>query len=406
MFAMGDAFKHAGIVGGPVLTFILGIICIYNNHVLVNCSNLMRDRRKMDKGPNFPVTVEMCFEEGPDSFKRWSNLARKSVKAFVIITQLGFCCVYFVFVSSTIKYVVDPHNLILDVRVWMVIVFVPIVMSCMVRSLKYLAPISLGSNLCVCTALLLTLYISFQDLPDASSRPLFAHWTNLPLFFGTTIYAFEGISLVLPLQNEMKNTRRFGTTFGVLNLGMSVVTTLLILVGFVGYLKYGDGVQGSLSLNLPKNDPLSDSVQAMLALGIASTFALQFYVASDLIWQDVKARFGPFSRPLTWEILLRFMLVLFTMLLAAVIPMLGLFISLIGAVSSTALALVFPALSDMALRCAPPANGPLKSKHHFFRLSIDAVTLIVAFVGFVSGTYCSISQIVHAFQTGEDQGGH
>lgn len=36
MFAMGDAFKNAGLLLGPLLTIFIGIICFYGNHILVS----------------------------------------------------------------------------------------------------------------------------------------------------------------------------------------------------------------------------------------------------------------------------------------------------------------------------------------------------------------------------------
>lgn len=52
----------------------------------------------------------------------------------------------------------------------------------------------------------------------------------------------------------MKNPKQFSTSFGVLNVGMVITTSLLILTGFMGYLKFGDAVEGSLTLNLPEED--------------------------------------------------------------------------------------------------------------------------------------------------------
>jgi proton-coupled amino acid transporter len=56
---------------------------------------------------------------------------------------------------------------------------------------------------------------------------------------------------VLPLQTEMKYPDKFNSPFGVLNVGNVIVTLLLLIVGFIGYLKYGEEVEGSLTLNLP-----------------------------------------------------------------------------------------------------------------------------------------------------------
>jgi len=39
--------------------------------------------------------------------------------------------------------------------------------------------------------------------------------------------------------------------FGLLNVGMVMIILFYALVGFVGYLKFGEGVLGSITLNLP-----------------------------------------------------------------------------------------------------------------------------------------------------------
>jgi len=59
---------------------------------------------------------------------------------------------------------------------------------------------------------------------------------------------------VLPLQSEMKKPELFIRPFGVLNVGMTIVTSLILVMGFLGYLKFGDAVEGSLTLNLPKKE--------------------------------------------------------------------------------------------------------------------------------------------------------
>ena len=41
---------------------------------------------------------------------------------------------------------------------------------------------------------------------------------------------------------------------GILNSAMVVVTILKINIGFFGYLKYGDAIRDSISLNLPAED--------------------------------------------------------------------------------------------------------------------------------------------------------
>lgn len=98
----------------------------------------------------------------------------------------------------------------------------------------------------------ITFYYSIQDLPSISERKLIYTETHqLPLFIGTIMYLYEGIGMVLPLRNSMKRPKEFSSSFGVLNVGMAVLTVLFLTFGCVGYWKYGEDVQPSLSLNLP-----------------------------------------------------------------------------------------------------------------------------------------------------------
>lgn len=90
-----------------------------------------------------------------------------------------------------------------DVHILMAIIFVPMVSTAMVRSFKYLVPFSIIANVMSMTAVVLTMYISMQDLPPVSSRPAVADLYRLPLFFGTVIYCFEGIGLVSILPSMM-----------------------------------------------------------------------------------------------------------------------------------------------------------------------------------------------------------
>lgn len=77
-------------------------------------------------------------------------------------------------------------------------------------------------------------------------------------------------------------------------------------------------------------------------------------------------------------------------MLAEAIPQLGLFISLVGAVSSTALALVFPPIIEMVV-CWQNASLGL------FTISKDILIVLIGLLGFVTGTYESITSIIKAF---------
>lgn len=105
------------------------------------------------------------------------------------------------------------------------------------------------------TGLVISYYYSAQDLPPLTERNFIpSDFHQLPLFFGTALFSFEGIALVLPLSNSMRNPESFSKPYGVLNIGMVIVTGIFISFGAIGYWKFGEETHGSLSLNLPTDE--------------------------------------------------------------------------------------------------------------------------------------------------------
>lgn len=58
----------------------------------------------------------------------------------------------------------------------------------------------------------------------------------------------------MPLENNMKKPQHFIGLCGVLNQGMSGVTLVYMIIGFFGYLRYGDDIKGSVTYNLPREE--------------------------------------------------------------------------------------------------------------------------------------------------------
>lgn len=117
----------------------------------------------------------------------------------------------------------------------------------------------------------------------------------------------------MPLENEMKKPRLFGSPCGVLHVGMASIISLYVGMGFFGYLRYGDKVEGSITLNLESTEVLAKVVQILLALAIYVTHALQCYVAVDIVWNEyISRKVRKDSRKIFWEYVVRTLLVLVT----------------------------------------------------------------------------------------------
>ncbi|XP_055636354.1 proton-coupled amino acid transporter-like protein CG1139 isoform X2 [Toxorhynchites rutilus septentrionalis] len=388
ILAMPDAFKNAGLYVGLIGTLLMGAICTHCMHILVKCSHELC-RRLQVPSLNFSEVCHRSFESGPMGLRRYSTVAKNLINLFLVVTQLGFCCVYFVFVAANIREVVAHYFFDLDTRVYLLLMLIPMVLLNLVKNLKYLTPISLVAAFLTVAGLACTFNYVLQDLPNTHTVKPFASWAQLPLYFGTAVYAFEGIGIVLPLENNMKTPDDFGGWTGVLNTGMVIVACLYTAVGFFGYLKYGESVQGSITLNLPGDQFVAQLVRIMMALAIFFSYGLQFYVPMTIVTPVIKRQLHSEQAQLIGEYLTRVGLVVFTFLLAAMIPNLGAVISLVGAVSSSTLALIFPPLIEI-ITFWPDGLGK-----RYWILWKDIAIMTFGICGFVFGTYSSIAQILY-----------
>ncbi|KAJ8946515.1 hypothetical protein NQ318_004650, partial [Aromia moschata] len=141
ILAMPDAFRNAGWVVGLFGTMFMGVVCTHCMHMLVGCSHELC-RRTQRQSLNFSEVVESAFQTGPEFLQKYAKLAKTLINIFLCITQLGFCCVYFVFVAANIHDVVKHYFFEMSVHWYLLLLLFPMVLLNWVKSLKYLTPAS------------------------------------------------------------------------------------------------------------------------------------------------------------------------------------------------------------------------------------------------------------------------
>ncbi|XP_046645066.1 proton-coupled amino acid transporter-like protein CG1139 [Daphnia pulicaria] len=391
IFAMPSAFLNSGIWVGSVLLPVMAIICTHCMQMLVRSAAIMKKREGDFSISYADVAETACKTSNNPNYAKYARAFSITINVFICITQFGFCCVYLVFTSTNLQQVVEYYTEVgWDVRIYMCFLAIPLIFLNWIRNLKLLAPVSLVANVLQMSSIVVVFYYIFRDpLPPVNSRPAFGSWGGLPLFFGTTVFTFEGIALVLPLQKDMRRPWDFKGWTGILNTGMVIVTCIYIAMGFYGYLQYGEDILGSITLNLPQDEVLAQVVKILLVIAICGNYAMQFYVPIPIMWPTLSkyaARYT--SNDLAAEYMFRTFMVLVTLLLAAAIPKIDLFISLVGAFGSSFLALIFPPILEYV------TYAPNISK---ITITKEILILLFGVIGFATGTYAAILAIVQEF---------
>ncbi|KAK2549682.1 Proton-coupled amino acid transporter 1 [Acropora cervicornis] len=331
MLGLPEAIMHAGIVVGPLGLLLVAVVTIHCMHLLVQCSRVLCQR-----------TGEVALGYG--------EVAEEVVvNVFLCMSQLGFCCVYFVFIAENLQQVSNA----LDSQTWMAILLLPIILLSFIRDLRTLVPFSIVANICCGISLVIIFQYLVRNISHSDKLPAFAGWKDLPVFFGITLYAFEGIGVVLPIENKMSTPQDYRL---VISIGMGVVTIIFAIIGILGYLIYS-------------------AVRLLFSTCIFLTYFLQFYVPMMIIQPPILKR-----------------------IMAVSIPQLDNFISLVGSISCTALAIIFPIFIHI-LTLTSEGDGRV-SVTIFFK---DAAIMLMGVLMFMFGTYTSVARIIERYENGQNK---
>ena len=136
-FAMAEAISHCGIVLGVCLTIFLSIICLYEQHVLLKCANDVRRHYELEERPDYAKTFELGLLAN-DKWKNHSVAMKRIVNICLILTQLGFCSVYVLFIGNNMTNVLAFYGYDINVRIVILFALLPITLLSMITNLKFL----------------------------------------------------------------------------------------------------------------------------------------------------------------------------------------------------------------------------------------------------------------------------
>ncbi|PIK51953.1 putative proton-coupled amino acid transporter 1 isoform X3 [Apostichopus japonicus] len=384
------AVQHAGLLLGPLSLIVMSVICISCMYQLVKTAKRLCRQLGEEKLDYADVAGLSMDHGGIQCFHGYGYIGRFVVNTFLMITQLGFCCIYFIFMAENIQQIYQEYYThgVPDTKIFILMLFVPVMLICFIKNLDELAPLSILAIALTIVGIFIIYGFFIVKLIHKDPRTYVLVQTNLttnyPYFFGSAIYAFEGIGVILPLEIKMKSPDDF--TF-VLILGMVLVTMLYTSMGFLGYFTFGNAVAETITLALP-DGLFYEVVKLMFVAAIFVTYAVQFYVPAYLIWPFLKKRL-PERYHDVGNYVFRASLVFLTLVLAVSIPQLANVITLIGAFSSSALAIILPPLFEEIVRCRDGYRG-----WHVIRLVKNIVIFTIGFVGMGLGTFVAIQNIV------------
>lgn len=336
------AFSNGGLIFSLVGMVTMGLVSLFTMLILFYSSQSVGIF-----GAGYGDVAEVLF----------GRAMRLFVLVSVVVSQIGFGTAYMIFVAQNVLNVIwtltEHCSTVQLLILGQVIIYTPIIW---IRKLGGFSFLSLVADVFI---LMGVAYVCMRDLQIISREgPAWAEGgkgihlgfgVSPPTFAGTAIFAYEGISLILPIANSMKDPSKFPL---VLSLVMLVIGAMMILVGSLSYIAFGDEVTTVIFNAMPAGDPLAPLVQLLYALAIFFSFPLSIYPCVRILESWI---FGTHRGKQNFRI--KWLKNLFRAVLVGAVGAIAVFgsdnldyfVSLVGSVTCIPLMFILPAAFDLKL---------------------------------------------------------
>jgi len=329
--------------------------------ILVDCKSLLEGQGKQVRG------------YGDIGFAIGGEKGSLMVDILLVITQTAFCVAYLIFIGenlSSLKQSLSDNEVIA--------MCIPgLSLLVLFRQIKNLSPFTLVADFAnILGALVVVTYDIeiFAEREEHEEHPLDkivfgVVMANIPYFVGISLYCYEGVGVIIPIQASMRNKENFKP---ILTKTMFLVTLVYVIFGTLGYIAYTTETKEIITLNLGEGIP-TKIVKVALSIGLFFTYPLMMFPVYTIVESTSRL-----SKQNYWvKNIVRVGIVLLSVGMAVGIPNFGDFISLVGAGACAALALVLPAFFHIRL---------FEGKLSKFQLCSDYCIVVAGIVFGIAGT--------------------
>ncbi|KAH8233082.1 hypothetical protein KR026_003901, partial [Drosophila bipectinata] len=388
VLAMPLAFRCSGIVIGIVMCILLMIILTYSIHLLIHGMTECC-RRRLVPQVSMPEAVQIAYEEGPTCIRWLGRTASIMTTIVIVFSQFLLCTVYLVFVAKNFKEIGDHYAESYNERLYVLGACILLLPIFMIRRLKYLVPLNLISNFVLYAGFALIMYYLFSGLPDIRDRELAKPPIQWIEFFGIAAFSLTAVGSMLVVEANMAHPQSYLGIFGVLNLAVFFILISNMFFGFVGYWRFGEEVHASITLNIPRDEILSQCIKVFIAIGIFLSYPLNGFVVITVVFSDYeRSTDRSQGHSAILEYVVRFIFLLLTGVVAVSVPNLAALTELEGALSLSNLNFLCPALIDIFLNYGY-GYGRLR-----WKLLRDLLLILIGLIFGVVGCTAAAMQLV------------
>lgn len=255
------AFQNGGILFSSLTLFFVAAITTYAFHLLLKC----KERYSGGYG-------ELGQAIG-------GRKMRAVILSSITISQLGFVCAGTVFVADNLKSFADAvshGSSPLSARDLIALQLLVLIPMALIRNISKLGPAAMIADVFIVLGLVYIWYydIAFISTHGIAESVVLFNPSHYTLTIGAAIFTFEGIGLILPIQNSMAQPEKFES---ILYAIMLLITAIFGSVGILCYATFGSDTKIEVISNFPQDSKLVNAVQFVYSIAVLVGTPVQLF---------------------------------------------------------------------------------------------------------------------------------
>ncbi|KAI1324254.1 transmembrane amino acid transporter [Xylariaceae sp. FL0255] len=261
------AFDNGGMLFSAITMLVVSCVTMLAFHLLLSC--------KARYGGGYGELGETIA----------GSRMRGLILLSITLSQLGFVCSGIVFVAENLtsffEAVAHGHSPFSATTLILIQVAVLIPLA-FIRNIAKLGPVALFADVFILIGVTYIYYYDIAYLATNGLNPTVVLFnpSRYTLMIGSAIFTFEGIGLILPIQDSMAKPEKFEWLLGAV---MFLITIVFTAVGVLCYATFGIDTSIEIINNYPQTNKFVNAVQFLYSLAVLGGNPVQLFPAVRIL---------------------------------------------------------------------------------------------------------------------------
>ncbi|XP_013178462.1 PREDICTED: proton-coupled amino acid transporter 2-like [Papilio xuthus] len=386
------AWMTAGLWVAVPVSLACGLYMFYCLFILVKSAQILYKRTRVPVMTYPDVGEAACACHSNPSITKLAKTFRYMIDAMICIDLFGSCATYQIIIAKSLKQLVENTqttsmegiNGMPGLRFYLACIVPFVILICLIRHLKWLAPLSIVANMVVLFCIIVAVYYAFENNPTLTGMVPYTSFYNFFEFIGMAVFSMSCAAVIIPIENNMKDPDKYHIA---LSVGMSLIISCVFCVSFFGYAGYLDKCESPITVNFPLNT-LGKALKGCIMVMIYVTHALNYWVPFATVFYYMKRKLDP-NKHVMWELIFRAIFVAIIGLVAIIFPTITALMGFLGAFCLSNLAFIYPNVIYLLVHWERPGLGPFR-----WRLWLSLLMIVVGIFFCICGSFVSAVQLI------------